>query len=75
MSRLIEGERGTTYYGYETLPVHCVTEMKKLHEHRPIWFLAYGNQAVFSHLYLEACLVVIIGSVEDRKAVSQKLKG
>ncbi len=67
------GKSKSDYYGYETLRVHWVTKMKALNTVRS-GFVAYGNQAELSHLYLEACLVVIVGPVEDRKAVSTKLK-
>ena len=51
----------------DTLRVHWVTEMNKLNTVEST-YISYGNQAVLSHIYLKACLVVEIKSAEDRKA-------
>ena len=57
---LEEADSGTT-------GVHWVTEMNQLNTVEST-FISYGNEAILTHAYLKACLVVEVNSAGDRKA-------
>ena len=57
---LEEADSGTT-------GVHWVTEMNQLNTVEST-FISYGNEAILTHAYLKACLVVEVNSAGPRKA-------